>query len=562
MAILDIQNLDVKYLTKRRPSFHAVIDANLTVGEGEIVGLVGESGSGKSTLGNAAIRLLDPPGTITGGKTFFKGKDITTLDDDELRPLRWKEMATVFQGSMNSLNPVINIESQFLDVIQTHTKVSEREARERAREVLELVSIDPKFLKFYPHELSGGMKQRVCVALSLVLNPSFVLLDEPTTGLDVVVQRSILQNLKELQQRLGFSALMISHDLGAIMEVADRVAVMYNGEIVDTQPAKQLLESPRHPYSQSLLDSYRELWITPDEINEDLRQVATQQRRPGQLSPPGKDETVVMRVSNLGKTFSRRRGFTTSKVAAVDDVSFTLERGKVTALVGQSGSGKSTIAKLIMGMEKNDSGSITFGNTDVRTLNGKSLKNYRSHVQMVFQDPYSALNPAHTVLSSLIRPLINFKGMKPAQARARATEMLEAVGLTPTSRFVDKRPHQLSGGQRQRVVVARALAPDPDIVIADEPTSMLDVSIRSEILEILHKLVSEKNIAMLYITHDLLSARLLADEIMVLNRGRVVEQGSSAQVIAQPKDEYTNLLLGSIPNPFADLGTHPTPDVA
>jgi peptide/nickel transport system ATP-binding protein len=562
MAILDIQNLDVKYLTKRRPSFHAVIDASLTVGEGEIVGLVGESGSGKSTLGNAAIRLLDPPGTITGGKTFFKGKDITTLDDDELRPLRWKEMATVFQGSMNSLNPVINIESQFLDVIQTHTKVSDREARERAREVLELVSIDPKFLKFYPHELSGGMKQRVCVALSLVLNPSFVLLDEPTTGLDVVVQRSILQNLKELQQRLGFSALMISHDLGAIMEVADRVAVMYNGEIVDTQPAKQLLESPRHPYSQSLLDSYRELWITPDEINEDLRQVATQQRRPGQLSPPGKDETVVMRVSHLGKTFSRRRGFTTSKVAAVDDVSFTLERGKVTALVGQSGSGKSTIAKLIMGMEKNDSGSITFGNTDVRTLDGKSLKDYRSHVQMVFQDPYSALNPAHTVLSSLIRPLINFKGMKPAQARARATEMLEAVGLTPTSRFVDKRPHQLSGGQRQRVVVARALAPDPDIVIADEPTSMLDVSIRSEILEILHKLVSEKNIAMLYITHDLLSARLLADEIMVLNRGRVVEQGSSAQVIAQPKDEYTNLLLGSIPNPFTDLGTHPTPDVA
>ena len=552
MAVLEVQDFNVTYMTKRRPPFQAVIDANLAVGEREIVGLVGESGSGKSTLGNAALRLIDPPGTITGGRALFQGKDITHLSEEELRRVRWKDIATVFQGSMNSLNPVINIETQFQDVIRTHTGESDKAARRRAEEVLEMVSIEPQYLKFYPHELSGGMKQRVCLALALVLNPKFVLLDEPTTGLDVVVQRSILQNLKELQRDLGFSVLIISHDLGAIMEVSDRVAVMYEGRIVDTQPARDLLEHPKHDYSTKLLDAYRDLWLDPDDGDGHTTSLGRVDTTTEPSTRPT-DGPVVMRVSNLGKTFTRRRGLKTSSVTAVDDVTFSLERGKITALVGQSGSGKSTIAKLIMGMEKHDEGSILFGETDVKSLRGRSLKDYRSDVQMVFQDPYSALNPAHTILYSLMRPLQNYKGMSARAARARAIEMLEAVGLTPTERFIDKNPHQLSGGQRQRVVVARALAPDPEIVIADEPTSMLDVSIRSEILEILNRLVRDTNLAMLYITHDLLSARLLADEIMVLNRGRVVEQGDSHEVITNPQDEYTQLLLSSIPNPFAHL---------
>jgi peptide/nickel transport system ATP-binding protein len=556
MAVLEVQDFNVTYMTKHRPPFQAVIDANLVVGEQEIVGLVGESGSGKSTLGNAALRLLDPPGTITGGRALFQGNDITHLSEEELRQVRWKDVATVFQGSMNSLNPVITIEAQFLDVIKTHIGESTKAARRRAEEVLEMVSIDSQYLKFYPHELSGGMKQRVCLALSLVLNPRFVLLDEPTTGLDVVVQQSILSNLKDLQRDLGFSALMISHDLGAIMEVSDRVAVMYNGQIVDTQPAKELLEHPKHPYSVKLLDAYRELWLEPGDGEDRTAGTSATTPPPATLADPARktnSDPVVMRVSNLGKTFTRRRGLTKSSVTAVDDVTFNLERGKITALVGQSGSGKSTIAKLIMGMEKHDEGSILFGETDVKSLRGRNLRDYRSDVQMVFQDPYSALNPAHPILYSLMRPLQNYKGMSARAARTRAIEMLEAVGLTPTERFVDKNPHQLSGGQRQRVVVARALAPDPDIVIADEPTSMLDVSIRSEILEILNRLVRDTNIAMLYITHDLLSARLLADEIMVLNRGRVVEQGNSQEVITNPQDEYTRLLLSSIPNPFTQL---------
>jgi peptide/nickel transport system ATP-binding protein len=556
MAVLEVTDFDVTYVTKRRPPFQAVKNANLSIGEGEIVGLVGESGSGKSTLGNAAIRLLDPPGTITRGKTVFMGQDITRMTEDQLRAIRWKELATVFQSSMNSLNPVINIEAQFRDAIQAHTRMSDVQARRRAEEVLELVNIEPQYLKFFAHELSGGMKQRVSLALSLVLEPAFVLLDEPTTGLDVVVQQTILDNLKAAQRKKNFAVLMISHDLGAIMEIADRVVVMYEGELVDDQPAHQLLNAPKHPYSKHLLDAYRLLWVKPDELSEsgEVARIEPHGAK-ASVTPPPKTEPVVLTVDAITKSYTRRRGFTKTRVDAVKDVTFQLERGKVSALVGQSGSGKSTIAKLVTGVERIDSGRIMFGATDVSTLKGEALRQYRSHIQMVFQDPYSALNPAHTISHSLMRPLQNFKGMSARQARARAAEMLETVGLTPASLYMDKNPHQLSGGQRQRVVVARALAPDPEIVVADEPTSMLDVSIRAGVLEILRKLVSETNIAMLYITHDLLSARLLADEIMVLNHGEVVESGDAHSIIANPQHDYTKLLLGSIPNPFIHAAT-------
>ena len=581
MAMLEVRDLDVTYLTRRRPPFQAVKKANLTVDPGEVVGLVGESGSGKSTLGTAAIRLLDPPGTITGGSVLFDGKDITRLPEDRLRPMRWTEISTVFQSSMNSLNPVTTIGAQFKDVIEAHTDMTDRQIAERTAELLRMVTIDPSFVRFYPHELSGGMKQRVALALSLALTPKFVLLDEPTTGLDVVVQRAILENLKTLQRELGFAVLIISHDLGAIMEVADRVIVMYEGELIDDQPARDLLLHPKHEYSKLLIRAYEDLWAPAavDQGKLDPAAAATpagapprEPERPRLVTIAGEDqpghahlkpleagyaathrgEPPVMVVDGISKHYVRRRGLTKTRVDAVDDVSFQLRKGYITALVGQSGSGKSTLGKLITGVERPDEGAITFGQTRVDKLSRTELKAYRTHIQLVFQDPYSALNPAHTIGHSLSRPLANFKGLKGRAARERVHEMLEQVGLTPSSRFVDKYPHQLSGGQRQRVVVARALAPGPEVLIADEPTSMLDVSIRAEILEILNRLVRDQGIAMLYITHDLLSARMLADEILVLNKGRVVESGDATGLIAHARHEYTRLLLSSIPNPFAE----------
>jgi len=591
--VFAVRDLDVTYLTKRRPPFQAVKNATLEILPGEIVGLVGESGSGKSTLGNAAIHLIDPPGAITGGRVLFDGQDITAYTEDQMRPLRWKEISTVFQSSMNSLNPVINIERQFQDAIQAHTGMGDAECRRRTAELLEMVTIDPSFMRFFPHELSGGMKQRVALALALALEPKFVLLDEPTTGLDVVVQKSILRNLKEIQRQHGFSVLFISHDLGAIMEVADRVIVMYNGELVDSQPTSELLTADLHPYSRSLLNAYRELWGVPPDattsamvdavashqdekvqpepartasetavaptdrdvaaVESDLERRKRQRRRAGAA---GRGE-LVLDVQDIVKTYTRRRGFTSTTVDAVQHVSFRLERGKITALVGQSGSGKSTIGRLVTGVERADSGAVTFFDgtanrtVDVGALKGRALKEYRRHTQLVFQDPYSALNPAHTIAHSLMRPLRNYRRLSASQARAEAMRMLEQVGLTPAERFIDKYPHQVSGGQRQRVVVARALAPQPEILIADEPTSMLDVSIRAEILELLNDLVRDHNLAMLYITHDLLSARLLSDELLVLHQGRVVESGIADQVIDDPQDDYTELLLKSIPNPFA-----------
>ncbi len=592
MALLEVRDLSVTYDTKHTPPTRAVRGVSFSVEAGECVGLLGESGCGKSTLGNALLRLLDPPAKITGGTVTFDGTDLTALDEVGLRPLRWQQLSTVFQSSMNSLNPVLTVEAQFRDVFRTHTSLSVKEIRQRTVELLEMVLIDESFLRFYPHELSGGMKQRVALALALALDPKLVVLDEPTTGLDVVVQRSILDSVRELQRAKGFAVLLISHDLGSVLEVADRVMVMYAGELVEVRGTPAMLAEPLHPYSRGLLGSYADpraetVDVTyipgrPPDLALDRPGCLFVDRCPEALS---KCETVrpelvegvachvvtdgvpqrrgfadstfvrqersgpagdsVLSVTDVHRTYTRRR----STVAAVAGVSFELRRGTVTALVGQSGSGKSTIAKLVTGIERPDTGSVRFGDLEVNRLRGKALRRYRKHVQLVFQDPFAALNPVRTISQTLVRPLRNHLGLSERDARDRLPALLETVGL-PT-RFLDRYPHQLSGGQRQRVVVARALAPEPAVLVADEPISMLDVSIRAEIVELLDQLVRERELAMLYITHDLLSARLLADEVLVLNEGAVVEDGPALRVIRESRADYTKLLLDALPNPYA-----------
>jgi peptide/nickel transport system ATP-binding protein len=623
MPLLQVRDLSVRYEPKSQPSLTAVDGVSLDIEEGEFVGLIGESGSGKSTLAMALLRLLERPGRISAGSVVFDGEDITELSQERLRSRRWRDIATVFQSSMNSLNPVMRVEAQFRDAIEEHSDLRGEAVRERVRELFEMVMIDPRFMSAYPHELSGGMKQRVNLALALVNRPRFVLLDEPTTGLDVVVQRSILDAVRRLQKELGFAVLFISHDIGTVMELSDRILVMYAGRLAEEQPAAGLVADPLHPYSKGLLGSYsdprsetvRVTYIPgrPPDLSQPLEgcrfaprcpeaiarctsaepvfaplgqgstacHVARLQRGPEADRPDGLPEPtrifagpefvktstdseqalqapVFLTVKGVSKVFERRRALRVERTQAVDDVSFALRRGEVTALVGQSGSGKTTLARMVTGVDRPTAGSIDFSPADgqdiaVDRLRGRGLRAYRRHVQMVFQDPYSSLNPALTLRYALTRPLRNHRGLSARDADTAAGDLLETVALTPSSRFLDRYPYELSGGQRQRVVIARALAANPELIVADEPISSLDVSIRAEILELLHELVRGRNLGVLYITHDLLSARLLADEIIVLNDGRVVEQGPALDVIRNPAHGYTRTLLEAIPNPFEQV---------
>ena len=610
MALLEVRDLSVTYSPRDSAAVRAVDKVSFDVHEGEFVGLLGESGCGKSTLGTAVLRLLDKPAAITSGTITFDGRDVTTTTEDELRALRWVDLSTVFQSSMNSLNPVITVRRQFAETFDAHPDAlgNDLDVDARATELLEMVSLDRSVLGRFPHELSGGMKQRVALALALALEPRFVLLDEPTTGLDVVVQRDILDRLRVLQARLGFAVLFISHDLGTVMELADRVMVMYAGELVEDQPAEQMVTGHLHPYSAGLLGSYADprdeivkvefipgrppdlseshagclfeprcpvavdtcRTVHPELLPAEHGQVrcllvsesgdagavlekAAEVRRRDQVYAPDPSQRVeaepVLVVDGVSKIYKTRRGTTTTVTKAVDDVSFALRPGQVSALVGQSGSGKTTIARILTGVERPTSGTIRFKDESVDHLRRRALRTYRRHIQLVFQDPFSALNPTRTVAYALGRPLRNHLGLDRAQARARAAELLETVGMSPPEQYLDKLPHQLSGGQRQRVVIARALAPEPEVLIADEPISMLDVSIRAEIVALLDQLVRDRGIAMLYITHDLLSARLLADEVMVLNEGVMVERGPTLEVIGEAKDPYTRKLLAAIPRP-------------
>lgn len=539
--------------------------------------------------------------------------------------MRWTEISTVFQSSMNSLNPVLRVDEQFRDVIEYHTRRRGQQVSDRIDTLFDMVLIDRRFQRSYPHELSGGMRQRINLALALAIEPRFVLLDEPTTGLDVVVQKSILDNIRRLQAELGFAVLFISHDIGTVLDLSDRILVMYGGRIVEQQRARDLLADPLHPYTKGLLGSYGDpraetVTITyvpgrppdltagytgcafaprcPEAIagcrsveppllrlgehgGEAACHVAALQRGQGERSGVGTEEVgpvvrgfagpqfvktaederslhdreVLLSVDAVSKTYLRRRGLGTTRTEAVRDASFVLRKGAVTALVGQSGSGKSTLARMITGVESPSTGSVTFhgeqGSFAVGSRRGRSLRDYRSHVQMVFQDPYSALNPTKTLGYILSRPLANYRGLRGAEARRAVLELLETVALTPAERYIDRFGYELSGGQRQRVVIARALAVEPELIIADEPIASLDVSIRAEILELLNSLVRDRGVTILYITHDLLSARMIADDVVVLNQGRVVEQGPALEVIRNPQDDYTRLLLDAVPNPTA-----------
>lgn len=550
MELLRVENLSVEYDAPGQEPVKAVKDVSFSLDQGEFVGLVGESGSGKSTLGFAVTRLSKPPARISRGRVLFGGKDITILSQEELRRQRCGGFAMVLQSGMNALNPVRTVRKHLVDIYKAHGNVGKKDYEAHSKQLVEKVGLQDSVLDAYPGELSGGMRQRVSISLALALEPKLMVFDEPTTALDVLVQHEVMGTIRELQRQEGFTAILISHDLGVVLESTQRVLVMHNGRIVEDAPSERILTDPQADYTKMLLSHYGDPRAEHVSVPglKPRGEAAASGSVGGTPSQADDEEDMTVTVTGVSKIYPPRKRSEDS-VTAVNNVSFTLSPGQSLALVGASGSGKSTIAKMLTGVERPTSGNITLGGRRVDQMKRrKDLRSLRSDIQMIFQDPYAALNPLHTVEYTLTRPIFNYTDLRGADARRRMLELLDTVGLTPVEQYAAKLPHQLSGGQRQRVVIARALASNPHVLVADEPVSMLDMTLRAGILALLDDLRARLNVSMLYITHDLLSARLITDSIMVLNKGTVVERGQTAQVLQHPENDYTIKLLDAIPS--------------
>jgi len=532
-AVLNIENLTVALPSwADRPK--AVDGVSLQVMRREILCVVGESGSGKSVMAKSILRLLPEPYVrVTGGRVMYDGQDLLALPPEGIRAVRGGRIAMIFQEPMVALNPLMTVGRQTDEIIEVHTKLRPAERRKRVIEVFGDVRLpEPeRILSSYPHELSGGQRQRVMIAMALGLEPALIIADEPTTALDVTTQAQILKLLKELQAKHGTAIMFITHDFGVVAEIADRVAVMRQGALVEHGRADDVLSRPQHAYTRALIAAVPSL--VPRHIVRDAQSPAANR--------------VLLTVTDLEKTYGGRGGtFTTGRqrVRAVAGVSLEVMKGRSLALVGESGSGKSTLARCIVGLERSDKGAIVLEGDDIAGLSRAKLRPYRKAMQMVFQDPFASLNPRWRVGDAIAQgPIIHGTPRKVALSEAR--ELLRLVGLDPKA--ADRYPHEFSGGQRQRIGIARALAVKPKLIIADEPVSALDVSVQKQVLELLDELRTTFDLSMLFITHDLRVAAHVCEEIAVMKDGVIVEHGSTADIFARPKHPYTQALLASVP---------------
>ncbi len=527
LPLLDIAGLTVSY-RHRRGRVDAVRHADLSLRRGETLALVGESGSGKSTTAHAIVGLLPEAADVTGGRIDFDGVDLATAGRRALRAVRGVEIGVIPQDPSVSLNPVQRIGDQVAEVFRIHGLADRRGAHLAAIDALERAGLTADRARQYPHELSGGMRQRVLIAIALAARPRLVIADEPTSALDVTVQRRILDHLSELTTASGASVLLITHDLGVAGERADRIAVMSQGSIVEVGPAAQILDEPTDPYTRALI-------AAAPSLGGNRRTIRS---RVG-ASPPTDD--VVLRATDLVKDFPLGGG----TLRAVDRVSVEVRRGRTLALVGESGSGKSTTARLLLRLTDATAGRIEFDGSDITALRGRGLRSLRRRMQVVYQNPYASLNPRLDVEAAISDPLRSFGIGDRAQHRRRAAELVDRVAL-PSS-VLHRKPSELSGGQRQRVAIARALAVNPELVVCDEPVSALDVSVQAQILELLVELQRDLGVAYLFISHDLAVVREIAHEVAVMRDGRVVEQGRIEEVFDHPRHPYTRELLAAIP---------------
>ncbi|MGY1594525.1 ABC transporter ATP-binding protein [Geodermatophilus sp. SYSU D00708] len=540
--VVGIENLSVSFATDAGP-ITAVHDVSLSVAAGEVLAVVGESGSGKTVTARSILGLL-PETARTRGAVLLRSKDgaeqrdVVTLSPRQLGDVRGRDAAMVFQEPSTALNPVYPVGWQIAEGLRAHARYSRKEARQKAIEVLRRVGIpDPEErVDHYPHQFSGGQKQRIVIAQALVLDPGVIIADEPTTALDVTVQAEILDLLRRCRDEFGAAIVLITHNMGVVADLADRVAVMYQGRIVEQADVRTLFTAPREPYTRQLLGSVPRLGEGRARAEE-----RAAGRPAGWAAATPVVEARDLRIVYPGRL--RKPDF-----VAVDGVSFAIRPGEVLGLVGESGSGKTTIGRAIAGLTKVTDGSLQVLGTEMRGVKEKAFRPVRRRIGFVFQDPASSFNPLLTIAEAVAEPLVvNGRAVDPRAARGRVDELLEAVQL-PKS-FGDRFPHELSGGQRQRASLARALALDPELLIADEPTSALDVSVQARVLELFAELQRELGFACLFISHDLAVVDLLADRIAVLYRGRLVEEGTGAEVLGAPQHAYTQRLLASLPVP-------------
>jgi len=558
--LLSVRDLKVAFKTDKQLN-EVVHGVNFDVYPGETVAIVGESGSGKSTTMHAVINLLPGTGQITEGSVKWQGRELVGVGRREMERIRGREIGLVPQDPMSNLNPVWSVGFQIEEAIRANGVAKGRRAvKQRAIEVLKQAGLADaeRRMKQYPHQFSGGMKQRALIGIGLSAEPQLLIADEPTSALDVTVQKVVLDHLQSLASELGTAVVFITHDLGLAAERAEKLIVMYQGNIVESGPSKEILQRPRHPYTKRLVAAAPS--IASQRLSGDVEGIepATDVFDVTQITEEGSTDridysTEVIRVEGLGKTYRLRKGnFGYEDLHAVKDANFVIHRGETMALVGESGSGKSTIAKMVLQLEKPTAGKIIIDGQDTEKLGSQQLFSLRRKLQPVFQDPYGSLDPLHNIGNTIMEPLNVHQVGDSASRKARVLELLDQVSLP--RELATRYPNELSGGQRQRVAVARGLALKPEILVLDEAVSALDVLVQAQILDLLAELQRELNLTYLFITHDLAVVRLIADRVCVMRQGEIIEQATTTEVFDSPREDYTKNLLAAIPGASIELG--------